>query len=81
MVVSVMAIELQEQLLAQEGELDSREVTLIAWEDGLVVFECALGRVFMECDTECERAKAVWQDYRARIRSSTADCRCSFDFD
>jgi hypothetical protein len=45
MVTSAMVVELQEQLLARERELDSREGTLMAWEYGLVAFECALGRV------------------------------------
>jgi hypothetical protein len=35
----------------------------------------------MECDTECERAEAVRQDYRARIRASTTSCQHSLDFD
>jgi hypothetical protein len=39
----VVAIELQEQLLAQEVELDSREGTIIMWEDGLAASEHALG--------------------------------------
>jgi hypothetical protein len=35
----------------------------------------------MECDAECDRAKAIPQDYRARIRTSTISCRRSLDFD
>jgi hypothetical protein len=34
----------------------------------------------VECDAECNRVKAVWQDYRARLSASTAGCRHSFDF-
>jgi hypothetical protein len=37
--------ELQEQLLAQERELDSRKGAIIAWEDGMTAFERAPGRV------------------------------------
>jgi hypothetical protein len=37
-------VELQEQLLAQERELDSREGTIVTWEEGLIAFTRALGR-------------------------------------
>jgi hypothetical protein len=33
-----VAIELQEQLLAQDRELDSREGAIIVWEEGLAAF-------------------------------------------
>jgi hypothetical protein len=46
-----MAVELQEKLLARERELDSREGTIAVWEDGLVAFERALGKVDMERGT------------------------------
>jgi hypothetical protein len=45
-----MAIELQEQLLARERELDSWEGSIAAWEDGLVAFERAHGKVHTERD-------------------------------
>jgi hypothetical protein len=41
--MSVVAVELREMLLTQERELDSREGTIAAWEDGLAAFERALG--------------------------------------
>jgi hypothetical protein len=41
--MSVVAVELREMLLTQERELDSREGTIAAWEDGLAAFENALG--------------------------------------
>jgi hypothetical protein len=53
----------------------------MAREDGLVASECTLGRARMECDAECDRVEAVRQEYRARIRTFTASCRGSFDFD
>jgi hypothetical protein len=81
MAASVMAIELQEQLLARERELDSKEGALMNREDGLAASLCALGRVHMECDAKCDRAEAVRQDYRARICAFVAGCRRSFDFD
>jgi hypothetical protein len=43
----------------QERELDSKEGTLMAWEDGLVASECTVGRVQMECDIECDQAEAI----------------------
>jgi hypothetical protein len=73
-----MAVELQEQLLTQERVPDSREITLMAREDGMVL--SALGRACTNCVTECNRVEAVRQDYRARICAFTACCRRSFDF-
>jgi hypothetical protein len=77
---SAMAVELLEQLLAQERELDSREGILMAQEDGMVASECSLGRVHMECDSECDRAEVVQLDYLARVHTFTAGCRHSLDF-
>jgi hypothetical protein len=54
-----MAVELQEQLLARERELDSKECTLMAREDGLATSECTLGRACTEFDVMCDRAKAA----------------------
>jgi hypothetical protein len=50
---------LQGQLLTWEMELDSREGATTVWEDGLVAFKCALGKVLTECDTGRVRAEAV----------------------
>jgi hypothetical protein len=47
-----MLDEMQEQLLTREREMDSKEGTIIAWEDGLVSSEHALGRACVEHDTE-----------------------------
>jgi hypothetical protein len=55
-----LVIELQEQLLARERELDSREGTIAMYEDGLLAFEHALGRVHMDHDAKRIRAKATW---------------------
>jgi hypothetical protein len=54
----VVAVEVQEQLLAQERELDSREGVIATWEDGMATFE-ALGRACMERDAEHIQAEAV----------------------
>jgi hypothetical protein len=78
---SSMIIELLEQLLVWERELDSQENALLAWEDDLAATECALGWAHMECDVECDRAEAIWQDYWAKMRTSTTGCQCSLDFD
>jgi hypothetical protein len=48
-----MVVELQEQLHARERELDSREGALLEQEYGMLAFECALGRVRMEYNVEC----------------------------
>jgi hypothetical protein len=56
----VMLDELWVQLLARERELDSREGTIVAGEDGLVASECTLGRACMEHNAECTQAKVVW---------------------
>jgi hypothetical protein len=45
-------VELQEWLLARERELDSREGTIVTWDDGLTAFECALGRACRESDAK-----------------------------
>jgi hypothetical protein len=57
-----MAIELQEYLLAQERELDGRKGAIMAREDGLATFECALGRARMKYDAEHGRNKNVQHD-------------------
>jgi hypothetical protein len=55
----VLVAELQEHLLAQERELDSREGAIAMWEEALVAFERALGKVHMERDASRVRAEAV----------------------
>jgi hypothetical protein len=55
----VMAIKVQEQLLAWEREQDSKEGTLMAQKGGIVAFKCVLGRACTECDTESDKAEAI----------------------
>jgi hypothetical protein len=55
----VVAVELQEHLLAREREMDSRECTITTWEDGLAAFECTLGRVRMVRDARRIQAEAA----------------------
>jgi hypothetical protein len=50
-------------------------------KDDLAATERALGRARMECDVERDRAKAVQQDYQARMRGSTTSRRHSLYFD
>jgi hypothetical protein len=63
---------LQEQLLARESKLNSREGAIAVWEDRLIGFECALGSVRTECDAKCVQAKAVQQDFLVRMRASSS---------
>jgi hypothetical protein len=53
----------------------------MAREDDLAATEHALGRARMECGVEYDRVKAVRQDYQARMRTSTTDCRRSLGFE
>jgi hypothetical protein len=55
----VVIIELQEQLLAQERELDSREGAIIVCEEGLAAFARMLGEVHVEHDASYVRVNAV----------------------
>jgi hypothetical protein len=80
-VTSAVAIELWEKLLAWERKLKSREGAIVMREDGLVAFECTLGRVRMECDAEHARAEAIRQDYLVRTRAFIASCQRSLNFD
>jgi hypothetical protein len=78
--MSVVAEELREQLLIRERELDSRESTIAALEDGLATSEHTLGRECMERDTACTQAEAARQDYRARLCASTSSSKHSINF-
>jgi hypothetical protein len=72
---SAVAIELREQLLAQERELESREGAIAGWEDGLAAFEHALGRVHREHDTHHVQAEAAQQYYFARTHAFTSQSK------
>jgi hypothetical protein len=67
-----VSIELQEQLIAWERELDSREGTIIVWEEGLVAFACTLGEVHMEHDASRARADAIQQDIFSQVCASSS---------
>jgi hypothetical protein len=71
-VTLAVATELQEQLLVQERELDSREGVVPVWEDALAAFEHALERVCMEHDAVCVQAEAAEQDFYARMCASSS---------
>jgi hypothetical protein len=66
---SVVVVELWEQLLARETELESMEGAIAAWEDGLVTFKHALGRVRTEHNASHIQAEAAQMDYLARMRA------------
>jgi hypothetical protein len=59
--------KLQEQLLAQERELDSLEGTVVTWEESLTAFACAHGEPSVECDASHACANAIWWDYSAQV--------------
>jgi hypothetical protein len=61
----VAAVELREQLHARERELESKEGAIAAWEDGLVAFEHAIGRMCSERDDSHVWAEAAYLDYLA----------------
>jgi chromosome segregation ATPase len=67
--MSVVAIELREQLLAWERELESREEAIASREDGLAAFEHALERVHMERDVSPIQAEVAHRDYLAQVRT------------
>jgi hypothetical protein len=46
----MVIVELEEQLIAQEREMDSQEDAIVMWEEGLVALACARGG---ECGTFC----------------------------
>jgi hypothetical protein len=50
-------------------------------EDDVAAVECALARACMECNTERDWVKVVWQDYWARLCASTVGHQCCLDFD
>jgi hypothetical protein len=64
-------VELQERLLAQERELDSREGAIATWEDGLAAFKCSLGKVCTKCDAKRVWDEAIQQDFLARTHASS----------
>jgi hypothetical protein len=77
---SSVADKLWEQLLARERDLDSREGTIAAWEDGLLASEFSIGRVYVEHNAESAQAEATWQDNIARIRAFTSSSKHSINF-
>jgi hypothetical protein len=64
--------KLQDQLLAREMELDSREGTVIAWEESLATFTRALREALMGHDASCAHAGATRRDYVAQVSASSS---------
>jgi hypothetical protein len=55
----VVIVELQEQLLAREREPDSREVTIIVWEESLTALPHALREASAEHNASRARVDTV----------------------
>jgi hypothetical protein len=70
-----VVIELQEQLLARERDLDSREGAIIAWEEGLVAFACVLKEVRVKLDASHTCADAVQRDFFSQARASSSQSK------
>jgi hypothetical protein len=66
----VVIVELQEQLLAWERELDSREGALIAWEESLMTFARALREASVECGASHTLAAVTPWDFFAHMNAS-----------
>jgi hypothetical protein len=64
--------ELQEHLLAQERELDSREGAIVMWEEGFVAFAHTLGEVHAECDASSARADVIQWDFFTQAHASSS---------
>jgi hypothetical protein len=69
-------VELQEKLLAPKRELESREGTVIAWEERLTSFTHALREGSIECDTSHARAATTLRDYSAQVSASSSQSEC-----
>jgi hypothetical protein len=76
----MVAIELQEQLLAWERELDSREGAIILWEDGLADFERALGKLCTERKANRAQTVVIQHDFSARTRGSRSRLKQLINF-
>jgi hypothetical protein len=68
-------VKTQEQLLARERELDSRESTIIAWEEGLTSFARPLDVVSTERDTSRARIDAIQWDFLTQVCASISQSR------
>jgi hypothetical protein len=60
-----VVVELQERLLSQKRELDSREGAIATWDEGLVAFARVLGKARTKCDTSHVHADTVQWDFFA----------------
>jgi hypothetical protein len=65
-----VAVELEEQLLAQERELESREGAIVMWEEGLVAFTRALREVRTKCDASHAHVNAFQRDFFSQAHAS-----------
>jgi hypothetical protein len=64
--------KLQEQHLARERELDSREGIVVAWEESLVAFACTLTEVHVGHDAIHVHMDAIWRHYLTQVSASNS---------
>jgi hypothetical protein len=64
---SAVVAELQEQLLARERELDSREGAIVTWEESLLVSARTLREASAESDATRALMATTRRDYLAQI--------------
>jgi hypothetical protein len=62
--------ELQEQLLAQEEELNNRKGIVVTWEDGLSTAKCAIGQACVEHDVKHALTESIRQNYLTSFKHS-----------
>jgi hypothetical protein len=67
--------ELQDQLLAQERELDSREGTIIMWEESLSTFARVLREACTGRDASHALGGTIRCDYLAQVSASSSQSK------
>jgi hypothetical protein len=67
-----VVVELQEQLHAQKRELDSRDGTIIVWEEGLAAFVRTHREVCTKQDASRARVDAIQWDFFTQARASSS---------
>jgi hypothetical protein len=61
-------VKVQEQVLAQWRELDSREGVIVAWEESLTSFARTLGEASAEHYASCTHEDAVRWNYSIEVK-------------
>jgi CO/xanthine dehydrogenase Mo-binding subunit len=68
----VVLSKLQEQLLAREWELASREGAFITWEESLVAFACVIMEARVGHDFICAHTDAIRHHYLTQVSASSS---------